>query len=147
MAQTNQNIDLDSILDSSIDDLADLPEFAVFPAGVHTVVINWESKEVNKHPAMELKMRAVETVELSNPETDSPLTAGTESSVLYMLDNEFGQGKFKTLIKQLAGHFGTTKISETLEASQGMEVQVVCKVRQSKDKSTSYTEVVKFLLA
>ena len=140
------SIDLDSILDSSIDDLADLPEFAVFPNGVHRVLINWESKEVNKHPCMELKMKAVETVELANPAEDSPLAAGTESSVLFMLDNEFGQGKFKSIIKSLASATGTSKISEAVEASNGMEIQVVCKVRQNKDKSQSYTDVTKVIV-
>ena len=139
-------LDLDSILDSSIDDLADLPEFQVFPNGVHRVLINWESKEVNKHPCMELKMKAVETVELANPAADTPLTAGTETSVLFMLDNEFGQGKFKTIIKQLAEATGATKISEAVEQSNGMEVQVVCKVRQNKDKSQSYTDVTKVIV-
>lgn len=140
------SLDLDSILDSSIDDLADLPEFAVYPNGVHRVLIDWESKEVNKHPCMELKMKAVETVELANPAEDTPLTAGAESSVLFMLDNEFGQGKFKTLIKQFAAATGTSKISEAVEASKGMEVQVVCKIRQNKDKSQSYTDVTKVII-
>ena len=142
----SQNLDLDSILDSSIDDLADLPEFQVFPNGMHRVIINWESKEVNKHPCMELKMKAIETIELANPAEDTPLVAGTESSVLFMMDNEFGQGKFKSIIKQLAEATGSTKISDAVEASTGMEVQVVCKVRQNKDKSQSYTDVTKVIV-
>lgn len=138
--------DIDSILDSSIDDLADLPAFQVFPSGVHRAIINWEKKEVNNHPCMELKMKAVETIELANPAEDAPLAAGTESSVLFMLDNEFGQGKFKAIIKQLAEATGTSKISEAVDASQGMEVQVVCKVRQNKDKTQSYTDVTKVIM-
>lgn len=140
------SLDLDSILDSSIDDLADLPEFAVYPAGVHKVIIQWESKEINKHPCMELKMKAVETIELANPASDEPLAAGTEAGCLFMLDNEFGQGAFKSIIKTLAAATGTSKISEAAEASNGMEVQVVTKVRQNKDKSQSYTDVKKVLV-
>lgn len=139
----NDTTALDSLLDSNIDDLADLPEFAVFPNGVHRVIINWESKEVNKHPCLELGMKLVETVELANPAADQPLAAGAESSVLFMLDNEFGQGKMKSLMKTLASACGTSSIKETMEASKGMEVTVVCKVRQNKDKSQSYTDVVK----
>lgn len=140
------SLDLDSILDSSIDDLADLPEFAVFPNGVHRVIIDFESKEVNKHPCVELKMKAVETIELANPAADTPLEAGTESSVLFMLDNEFGQGKFKSIVKTLAEACGTSSIKETVEAAKGMEVQVVCKVRQNKDKTQSYTDVTKVIV-
>jgi len=139
-------INLDSILDSSIDDLADLPEFAVFPNGVHKVIIDFESKEVNKHPCVEMKMKAIETIELANPAADTPLEAGAESSVLFMLDNEFGQGKFKAIVKTLAGALGTNKISETVEAAKGMEVQAVCKVRQNKDKTQSYTDVSKIIM-
>jgi len=144
MSDPTQN--LDSLLEGSIDDLADLPEFAVFPNGVHRVRIKWESKEVNKHPALELKMTAIETVELANAGEDKPLVAGTESSVLYMLDNEFGQGKMKEIMKTLSASTGTKSIKETMEASNGMEVQVVTKVRQNKDKTQSYTDVTKVIV-
>jgi hypothetical protein len=139
-------MNIDSLLDSSIDDLADLPEFQVFPAGVHRVVVNFEKKEVNKHPCVEMKLKALETVELADPTKDEPLAAGTESSVLYMLDNEFGQGAFKKLIKVFAVHCGTTSISETIEAAAGMEVEVVCNVRYNKDKTQAYTNVTKVLI-
>ena len=143
--ETAASANLDSLLDSTIDDLADLPEFAVFPNGVHKVVIKWESKEVNKHPCLELGMTAVETVELANA-ADTPLVAGATSSVLFMLDNEFGQGKMKSLMQTLATAVGTKSIRETMEASNGMEVQVVCKVRQNKDKTQSYTDVTKVIV-
>ena len=131
------SLDIDSILDSSIDDLADLPEFGIYPSGVHRVIINWESKEVNKHPSMEMKMKLIETVELANPAEDQPVAAGTESSSLFMLDNEFGQGAFKQIMKVLAGACGTNKISETVDASQGMEVQVVVAVKPDKKDPTT----------
>lgn len=138
-------MNIDSLLDSSIDDLCDLPEFVTFPAGVHTVTIDWEKKEVNKHPALEIKMRLMETVELAQPETDTPPSPGAETSVLYMLDNEFSQGKLKAIMKSLASQLGTGTISETIEASRGMEVNAVCKVRQNKEKTQSYTDIVKLL--
>ena len=130
------DLNLDSILDSSIDDLADLPEFGIYPAGVHRVIINWESKEINKHPSMEMKMKLVETVELANPAEDQPPQQGQESSSLFMLDNEFGQGAFKQIMKTLAAACGTNKISETVEASNGMEVQVVVAVKPDKKDPT-----------
>lgn len=137
--------DIDSLLDSSIDDLADLPEFAVFPNGLHRVVINFESKKVNDHPSVELKMKLIETVELANA-ADTALEPGAESSVLYMLDNEFGQGKLKTVISQLKESFGGTSLREVMENANGAEVSVVCKVRQNKDKTQSYTDVTKVIV-
>lgn len=136
---------MDSLLDASLDDLADMPEFGTYPAGTHKVIIQWEKKEVNKHPSLELGMKAVETVELSNPTEDQPLAAGAEGSVLFMLDNEFSQGKLKVVLKQLAALFGGGNIREITEASNGMEVTIVSKVRQNKDKTQSYTDLVKIL--
>lgn len=140
-------LDFDSILDSSIDDLADLPEFGMYPSGAHKVIIKWEQKEVNKHPSMEMKMTMVETVELANPATDQPVAPGLESSALFMLDNEFGQGVFKRIMKSIAEACGTSKISETIEASQGMEVTVVVTVKPDrKDPTTMRMNVSKVLV-
>lgn len=139
----SENTNMDDLLDSSIDDLADMPEFAVYPAGVHKVIIDFEKKEVNKHRCVELKMKLIETLELANPDEEVPQAAGTEATVLFMLDNELGQGKLKDILRVLAPIVGTTKISDVLIAAKGMEVIVVTKVRQNKEKSQSYTDIVK----
>lgn len=142
---TNQNQDsasIDALLDASIDDLDDLPEFAVYPAGVHKVIVKFSTKSINDAPAVELSMSAVETVELVNSD-DTPLVAGAESSVLFMLNNEFGQGKLKAIMKPLSAIYGTTSIKDTMEAASGGEFIITTKVRQNKDKSQSYTDVTK----
>lgn len=133
---------LDSLLDSTLDDLADLPEFKPYPNGAHQVTIAFEKKTVNKHPAVELKMTAISTLELSEP-TDAPLEKGSESSVLYMLDNEMGQGKFKEIIKILSAHFGAgKKNAEYIEEAKGLQCTVVTKKRSNKDKTAEYTDIV-----
>lgn len=135
------NVNLDSLLDLSLDDLADLPEFKVFPAGAHRCTMELQSKDINGHPSVELKLRLVETVELANP-TDEPAAAGTESSVAFMLDNEIGQGKFKEILKPIAQHYGVGKFGEVQEACKGAEVLVVTKTRQNKEKTQTYLDVV-----
>ena len=138
----SQNVmSLDSLLDISLDDLADLPEFKVFPAGAHRCSMSLESKDINGHPSVELKLRLLETVELASA-TDVAPEAGTESSVAYMLDNEFGQGKFKEILKPLGAHFGLNKFGEIQEAAKDCEVLVVTKTRQNKDKTQTYLDVV-----
>ncbi len=137
---------LESLLDATLDDLADLPEFKPFPAGAHRVTIILESKEVNKKPCVEMKMRAIETVDLAEPqsETNVPLVAGTESGVLFVLDNDIGQGKFKEIMKVLAAKFGTSKVRDTMESAKNAECLVITKLRTNKeDKSIVYTDVVK----
>jgi len=139
--------DIDTLLDSSIDDLADLPAFAIYPSGAHRVTIKFERKEVNKHPCVEMKMKLVETVELANPTSDVAPEAGTESSCLFMLDNEFGQGNFKAIMKPLAQACGTGSLGETMEAAAGMEVVVAIKTKPDrKDPDTLRMNVNKLIV-
>lgn len=133
----------DDLLDSAIDDLADIPEFKTFPNGVHKVTVKFAEKEVNKHPCVELSMSAVETVELTNPAESEPLNPGDEGSVLYMLDNEIGQGKLKKILKVFADEFGTASLRDTMNAAQGSEVFAVCKGRVDKKNGNVYNDIVR----
>ena len=134
------DITLDSMLDVSLDDIADLPEFLVLPAGAYRVTINFEAKKINEHPAVEAKIKVLEVLELSDPSATPP-AAGAESSVAYMMDNEFGQGNFKKIVKPLCEHHGIGNIMQAVAASQGMEVMVVTKQRQNKDKTATYLDI------
>ncbi len=136
---------LNGLLDAQLDDLADLPEFGTYPNGAHKVIIDWETKEVNNHPAVSLKFKLIETLEMSNP-ADTPLTAGAEGNVLYMLDNEFGQGALKKDIKPLAAATGAGSLRDIMEQSKGMEVTIVTKSRQNKDKTATYNGIQKIIV-
>jgi hypothetical protein len=143
---SENNVNLDSLLDATLDDLADLPEFAPYPAGAHKVIIELESKEVNKHPSIELKLKAIETLELADPTNSHPLAAGAESSVLFMLDNEFAQGSMKKVLRPLQEHLGVSSLRDIIAQSKGMEVTVVTNVRWNKDKTQAYTNVTKIIV-
>lgn len=138
---TQANFDINAILEGTLEDLADLPEFKPFPAGTHRVTIKWEQKVVNKHPGFELKMKAIETMELANA-SDAPLEAGTETGVLFLLDNEIGQGNFKKMLSSLAAHYGAKANRLLIEESQNAEVLVITKTRTNKDKTQTYTDIV-----
>lgn len=135
------NDNLDSLLDITLDDLKDLPEFAVYPAGAHRVTSVLEAKKIGEHPAVEVKFTLIETVELADPTQTMPV-AGTESSVAFMMDNEFGQGNFKKFIAPLAAHFGTTNVRTIAEQLAGTELLIVTKQRQNKEKTATYLDVV-----
>ena len=137
----NDQTALDSLLDATLDDLADLPEFSKYPAGAHRVTIEFEQKVVNKHPSIEAKFKLLETLELAEP-TDAPQAAGTEASILFMMDNEFGQGKFKEAITPIAKHLGTSSIRQAVDGAKGMEVVIVTKIKQNKDKTAEYMDLV-----
>lgn len=121
-----------SLLDSNLDDLADLPEFVVPPAGAYNTTIQGiEEKKIGDHPAVEVKLRFDATLELASP-SDAPIKEGTESSISFMLDNEFGVGGMKAFLKPLQVALGTNTPRETMAAAKGMQVMVVTKVRSGK---------------
>ena len=149
MAQ--DNFDIDALLDGTLDDLADMPEFKPFPVGTHAVVLTIVDKtapkdRVNNHPGFEVKMKAVETLELANPD-DTPLVAGAETSVLYLLDNPIGQGSFKKLLASAAEHFGAKSNRELIADLQGATVAVVTRQRQNREKTQTYTDIVEMKVA
>lgn len=133
------------LLDADLNDLADLPEFKSLKDGTHKATINFAVKEINKKQAVEVKVKLVETLELVDTaeEVDA---AGTESSVAYMLDNEFGQGNLKELLKPLGAHHGLTNLRAIMEASQGMEVTITTKKRKDKEDSTKFYFGIKNLV-
>lgn len=138
MTQENNSINsIDDLLDMQLDDLADMPEFKPFPAGIHKVLLNFSKEPVNNIPSITVKLTAQETLECTNPE-DLPLKQGDSTNILLMLKNkngstnEFAQGTLKLICAPLAAHFGTTNMRDTLEAAEGVEVAVVTKVKANK---------------
>ena len=140
MNATNQTIDtsdIDSLLDGTLDDLKDIPEFKPFPVGAHLCTINWVTKKVNERTAIELNLVAIATQELTNV-SDTPLEAGAGTSVMFSLykkdgsANDLAQGQWKALLTVLAQHLGTKTNRETMEASNGLECVVFTGIRADK---------------
>lgn len=146
---TEQTLDaMDALLDGTLDDLADIPEFRNYPVGIHKVTIAWDlnktipgvfkvkdKEESGLKTFIELSMTALETIELPAGSNEAPLEAGAKAQLLFDLTNEFAQGKFKELLKSLAAHYGAKSNRELLADSQGAEVAVVIKHRTSKKKN------------
>jgi len=126
----------DDLLDSTLDDLEDLPEFKPFPPGAHRVSVSMELKEVSDKKCVEMSLTHIETLELSTP-TDTAPTPGDSTNVLFFLDNEFGRGNLKACGKPLAEALGTTSIRDTIEATTNIE----CLVLTSNDKDKKYTNI------
>lgn len=136
---------LDQLLDGTLDDLADMPEFKPFPPGAHRVIANLVDKtapkdQVNKHPGYELRLKLVEHMELADPE--KAMAAGTETGVLYLLDNEMGQGQFKKFLAAIGEKFGPKSNRELIAEVKNLDMLVVTKVRSNKDKTQEYTDIV-----
>jgi len=108
-------MNLDQLLDTSISDLADLPEFKQPPAGAHRCYFNLAIKEINKEPALVMNFKVIETLELEDPENDKPLEAGDEFDISSIMTNKFGQG----LVKSVAAKACATQGVDPETASLG----------------------------
>lgn len=142
--------DINDLLDGTLDDLADMPEFKVFPPGTHRATLTWDlAKTIGSDPKkyVEAKLTAIETVELPSGSEDTPLERGTESTCLFDLTNEYAQGKIKEILKSLAEHYGAKSNRALFEESNGAEVLVVTSQRSNKEKTKKYLEIVNLVVA
>lgn len=160
MTEANLNLDIDSLLDGTLDDLADAPEFKPYPIGAHKVIINWETKQLDdkklsgkKNTIVTLKMKAVETVETAAG-SDEVCSPGQEENIGFFLVHhsspkamEIGQGGFKEIMKSLAAHYGAKSNRDLMADSQGAEVLVTTGLRKDKqDANKKYTTLEKLMV-
>ena len=144
---SDNNIEIESLLDQELDALADLPEFKPFPAGTYACTLVMETKMVNDKPCIEASFTLREVLELADPNLDESQhpKQGDTSGVLYQLTNKIGQGKFKNNTAAIAAHFGLVKpkIREIVETCKGgIDVAVTMKTRMNKEKTQEYQDVV-----
>lgn len=133
---------IDALLDSTLDELDDLPTFEPFPPGVHKVSATLNLKEVNDKQCVTLDLVGIETVELSDPSSDEPLKAGDVCNVLFMLDNEYGRGNLKKVCTPLGEALGTGVIREVIEQTNDMECLILTSIRIDKnDKDRTYLNI------
>ena len=149
--------DMADILDGTLDDLADIPEFKPYPNDAHKVTITMERRQEGEgkdtKDSVFVKMTAIETVELVTPKAspedekgDLPLEAGAVATVMYNLKNEFGQGQFKELMKAYAGIHGNKPLKDLMVDAQNSTAVVVTKQRQNKDKTQTFTQIENIVL-
>lgn len=141
------------ILDSTLDDLADLPSNAAFPAGAHnaTMFLSAPAPKAGKKQQVVAKFKYKDNIELANP-TDAVPNPDDECTIfisLYKKDgdkNEFGEGQVKQLLAPLkaAGLTGNTR--ELIEATKlGVDVMIV--TGQRDYNGTAQMTIVKIELA
>ena len=105
--------DIDSLLDGTLDDLADAPEFRPFPVGSYLLSVHLEADK-NVKSIYYARLKVEETIELANPE-EVPMEKGGETSVRMDLTNEYGQGDFKKIMSAIAAKFGAAPNRALLE--------------------------------
>ena len=125
---------LDNILDSTLDDLADAPSIQLFPNGAHKVTVEFKIDDTKA--TVQLHMTYVEVLELADPTAHAP-SPGDKNVVFYNLKkkdgtaNEYAQGALKAILTSLKSLGGSTS-KEVMEAAKGAELAVVTKIRLGK---------------
>jgi hypothetical protein len=153
MTDINNFPDIDQLLDGSLDDLADLPEFKPFPAGAHSAtIVSWERKLFDdkadsnkKNTAIVVRFKADSTIEPTDPA--DVVSPGQETEYMYFLAHhsspkaaEIGQGGFKALMASLVEFYGADTPRNLMEKSTGASVLIVTGKRaDKKDKSKVYS--------
>lgn len=136
--------DLDSLLDTTLDDLEDLPSFRPFAAGAHRCLATFEEKDINGTASIELKFKLLETLELADlnlPEKEQS-KPGDESNTMFMLNNEFGRGNLKKCAAPFAETLNLTSIRDVIEQVREVECIIVSSIRVDKnDKDKFYLNV------
>lgn len=145
-----------NLLDSSIDELADLERFTPIPAGSHKLRLNWTYPEDDTRVVVALTMTVIETLEMANS-SEQPPEPGKTSNMRFYLQNKdgtpiisektgkpntFGQGQLKELLAVLKPVFGGDTNRETLANSEGAEVIATLKVKaNAKDPDQKNNEI------
>lgn len=124
-----------SLLDSTLEDLADLPEFKLPPNGTHRAsIVAIEEKKIGEAGCIEFRFKTIETLELADPSQENA-TPGSEFTLALLPGNDFFEGNLKLLLTPIARHVGVSGLREAIEAAPGMEVAIVTKTRTGKKRS------------
>jgi len=125
--------EIDSLLDSTLDDLEDLPSFDNYPPGVHKVLASLNMKEINGKDAVTLDFKAIETIELVDAAKTEAIKAGDGSNILFMLDNEYGRGNLKKTLAAFAETAGSRVNREIIEQTKDVECLIITSLRKDKN--------------
>ena len=124
--------ELDDLLDTTLDDLEDLPEFKPYPAGAHRALATFELKEINKKDAVELSFKYMECMELADPQDEMPKEEDTASTIFF-LDNEFGRGNLKLCSTPFGDALGFKTTREIIEGVKDVECVIISTIRYAKE--------------
>ena len=143
------DIDLDTL---TLDDIEDMPEFMPLPTGGYILQgVKAEQKEVGDHSCVQLDFKVAAVLELNAKDLESEEKApeeGAETNFLFMIDNKFGLGSLKEILKPVAVKFGTSKVPDLLNIiSDGLQLVVVIKRTFDKKKDRFYSKIKKVGLA
>lgn len=130
-----------ALLDMSIDDIEDLPGFAVPANGTYSLKMATALKVVNDNTCIETNFEVLEALELNEPdevENDPEMakasSPGTKFSMLTQVENDIAMGKFKAMIASVADHFGERNLLKLVTDTLKDPIIIAATVKRRYDK-------------
>jgi len=136
--------DLNNLLDTTLDDLDDLPSYTPYPVGAHKVLATFSEKEINGKAAIELEFKLIETLELADASVSPEAypKAGDTSSTMFMLSNEYGRGNLKKCALPFGAALQLSTIRDIIDSVKEVECIILTGLRVDKnDTSKVYLQV------
>lgn len=144
MSEEKDSFDL---LDSSVSDLADLKAFEPFPTGSYKLELDWEQKEINDNPALIVKLKNLEVLELASNDSKPPEVGATTDIAIILKTkkgkrNEVGEGRLKQVLAVLQPVFGGATVGEVIKNSKGATIAATLTVKKDKnDEDKKYNQI------
>lgn len=133
-------------LDMTLDDIEDLPAFAVPLSGAYVIRSDegFELKDINGKPAYSGNFTIKEAVEVTETpkEGEEFAKVGDVMGLMFMRDNEFGRGNLKKFLLPVAAKTGLKNVGALLGACKGTDFLVVIKRKASKDDPDKFFPVL-----
>lgn len=151
MSEPIENFDIDSLLDATLDDVADLPTFEPFVAGVHSVSMTMGQVVINESPCIEVNFVLKDTLELAEPTKDTKQEPGSKANTVCFMDNEMGQGTFKMFAAAIVAGLGLDPTApgvnrQALTECKDLDAVIITSIRVDKKSNRSYLQVKEVIL-
>jgi hypothetical protein len=144
------SLDLDTLLDTDLSQVADLPEYftpenGIYLATIDGIVTGTKTNKNGEYVDATIKY----TLHANLDEAGAPVPENAMNSESYNLSNaEFGMPKFKKVTGAIATALGTNNLRAVIEGAAGMQVVLTVKNRKDKtDPSRVYFSVAELALA
>lgn len=152
------DLDINSLFEKSIDDLADLPVFRSKPAGSYVARFEYEQDETAEgNPFLKFTFDLQEVIELVDAKRIEELDfAGDKlpkvvfTAFPFKKDGDasaFGEGLIKLVIAGLKEINPGSNVKEILDNNNGATVAITLKEKKQKDKDTKEIKEVNELVA
>lgn len=138
-------LDIDALLDASMDDLDDLPPVGVPPSGHYNLTVTFEVKEIEGDNGKKRIPAATYTVdainELKNDEERDEVAVGQSFTEFFHLTkrdgtkNTFGIGTLKARLAAFSERFGTSNVGQLMNEVKQVAITatVVRKVNKKNE--------------